>query len=95
MRTSHKAFIPQLAAIEWHQARIRCIRMQQEVLKATDPTPEALKRHHVIGKSQNDPQDINKFLYENSDDPAVKVTPFSSPTTKLTTHNSIGFPSEV
>ena len=95
MRTSHKAFIPQLAAIERRQARIRRIRMRQEVLNATDPTPKALEHHHAIGKSQNDPQDINKFLQDNSDDPAAKVAPLSSLiTTKLTAQNLIGLSSK-
>ena len=94
MRTSHKVFIPQLAAIEHRQARIRCIRMRQEKLNATDPTPETLKHHHVIGKSQNNPEDISRFLQENSDDLAVKVTLFSSSTEKLTARALIGLPSE-
>ena len=95
MRTSHKAFIPQLAAIERRQARIRRIRMRQEVLSATDPTPETLEHHHAIGKSQNDPQDINKFLQDNSDDPAAKVAPLSSLiTTKLTAQHLIGLSSK-
>ena len=95
MRMSHKTFIPQLAAIEPHQAWIQCIRMQQEVLSATDPTPEALKHHHAIGKPQNDPQDINKFLQDNFDDPAVKVTSLIPLITiKLTAQNSIGLSSK-
>ena len=68
--------------------------MRQEMLNATDPTPETLDHHHAIGKSQNNPQNINKFLQENSNDPAVKVTPFSSPTAKLTARASIGLPFE-
>ena len=78
MRTSHKSFVPQLAAIERRQTRIRRIRTRQAILSAADPTPEVLEQHHVIGKSQNDPEDINKFLQKNSDDPAAKVTLFYS-----------------
>ena len=69
--------------------------MWQEVLSATDPTPETLEHHHAIGKSQNDPQDINKFLQDNSDDPAAKVAPLSSLiTTKLTAQHLIGLSSK-
>ena len=73
MQTSHKAFIPQLAAIECRQARIRRIRMRQEARSTTDPTPEVHKQHHVIGKSQNFPEEINTFLLKNSHNPAAKV----------------------
>ena len=73
-RTSRRAFVPQMAAIERRQTRIRQIRMRQEALSTTDPTPEVPEQHHVIGKSQNFPNDINVFLQSNSDDPAVKVS---------------------
>jgi len=73
MRTSHKAFIPQLAAIERRQAQIRRIRMQRKEVSLADPAPQALEQHHVIGKSQNFPEDINIFLQKNSEDPAAKV----------------------
>ena len=73
MRTSHKAFIPQLAAIKRRQARIRRIRMRQEARSTTDPTPEVPEQHHVIGKSQNFPEEINTFLLKNSHNPAAKV----------------------
>ena len=75
MRTSHKAFIPQLAAIERRQARIRRIRMQQQAQSLGDPTLEVPEQHHVISKSQNFPEDIHMFLSKNSDDPAMKVSP--------------------
>jgi len=73
MRTSHKAFIPQLAATERHQAWIQHIWMQMENVSLADPAPEVLQQHHVIGKSQNFPKDINVFLRKNSEDPAAKV----------------------
>ncbi|KIM57234.1 hypothetical protein SCLCIDRAFT_131028, partial [Scleroderma citrinum Foug A] len=72
MRTSRKAFVPQLAAIERRQTRIQRIRTQQAILNVTDPTPEVLEQHHVIGKLQNHPEDINIFLQKHSDDPAAK-----------------------
>jgi len=78
MRTSHKAFIPQLAAMERRQAQIRRIQIQQERLRSTDPTPEIVEQHHVIGKSHNAPEDINMFLQKNCDDPAAKVVPLYS-----------------
>ena len=84
MRTSCKAFVPQLAAIECRQTRIQHIRTQQAILNATDPTPEVLEQHHVIGKSQNHPEDINIFLQKHSDDPAAKVTLFYSSSTQKT-----------
>ena len=74
MQTSHKAFIPQLAAIERRQARIRRIQMRQEARSTTDPTLEVPEQHHcVIGKSQNFPEEINTFLLKNSHNPAAKV----------------------
>ena len=74
MRTSRKAYVSQLAAIERRQARIQQIRMRQEMLSTTDPTPEVPEQHHVIGKSQNFLNDINVFLQDNSGDPAVKAS---------------------
>ena len=74
MRMSRKAYVSQLAAIECQQARIRWIQMRQEMLSTTDPTPEVPEQHHVIGKSQNFPNDINVFLRDNSGDPAIKVS---------------------
>ena len=73
MRTNHKAFVPQLAAIERRQTRIQRIWMRQEMLNTTDPTPEVPEQHHVIGKSQNFPEEINAFLLKNSHNPAAKV----------------------
>ena len=73
MRTSHKEFVPQLAAIERRQARIRRIRTRQEISNTTDPTPDVPEQHHVIGKSQNFPEEINSFLLKNSHNPAAKV----------------------
>jgi len=73
-RTSHKTFMPQLASIERCQARIRCIRAQRKAWKRDDPSPNTSDLHHVIGKSQNFPEDISTFVQQNSDDPAVKVS---------------------
>jgi len=47
--------------------------MQRENVSLADPAPEVLQEHHVIGKSQNFPEDINVFLQKNSEDPAAKV----------------------
>ena len=93
VRTSRKAFVPQMAAIERRQTRIRRIRMRQEMLSTTDPTLEVPEQHHVIGKSWNFPNDINVFLQSNFDDPAVKVSRvvFTSDT-ELTVWASTGLP---
>ena len=48
--------------------------MRQQMQSLADPTPNLLEQHHVIGKSQNSPEDIYTFLSENLDDPAVKVS---------------------
>ncbi|KIJ57944.1 hypothetical protein HYDPIDRAFT_34653 [Hydnomerulius pinastri MD-312] len=63
-----------LAAIERRQARIRRIRVrsQREALTGDDPVPDAPDLRHVIGKSQNYPADLTKFVQSNLDDPAAK-----------------------
>ena len=94
MRTSHKAFIPQLAAIKCHQAWMWCIQMQREKVTLADLTPEVLEQHHVIGKSQNFPEDINIFLQKNSEDPAEKVILLFLNYIKLIKQISIGLPTE-
>ena len=94
MRTSHKAFIPQLAATEHRQAWIRRIRMQREKVSLADPSPEVLEQHHVIGKSQNFPEDINIFLWRNSEDPAAKVILLFHGYVKLIEQICIGLPTE-
>ena len=94
MRTSHKAFIPQLAAIEHRQAQIQCIQMQREKVSLADPSPEVLEQHHVIGKSQNFPKDINIFLQKNLEDPAAKVILLFLGYIKLIEQISIGLPTE-
>ena len=73
MHTSHKSVIPQLASIERHQAHIRRIRSQREAWKRDDPSPDTPDLHHIIGKSQNFPEDLSVFVQKNSDDPAIKV----------------------
>ena len=94
MRTSHKAFIPQLAATERRQARIRRILIQRERALLADPAPEALQQHHVIGMSQNFPEDINIFLQRNSEDPAAKVISSFRGCVKLIKQISVGLPTE-
>jgi len=72
--TSHKTFVPQLAFIERCQARIHHIHAQKEAQKRDDPSPDTPDLHHVIGKSQNFPEDIGTFIQKNLDDPAVNVS---------------------
>ena len=74
-RTSRKVFIPQLASIERRQERIRRIRAKMTATQAyrQDPVPNQPDIHHVIGRSQNFPENMLLFQSRNSDDPAVKV----------------------
>ncbi|KIJ09910.1 hypothetical protein PAXINDRAFT_17027 [Paxillus involutus ATCC 200175] len=67
-----KEFTPQLASIEHHQTRICHICAQRDALMKSDPTPVVPDQHHVIGKSQNFPEDIMNFVQSNLDDLAVK-----------------------
>jgi hypothetical protein len=65
----------QLTRIERRQARIRAIRARQNQAgippnEEVDIKPEA---HHVIGKSQNSPENVPLFLQKFAGDPAVKV----------------------
>jgi hypothetical protein len=67
--------VKQLTQIERCEARLRYIRAQHQ--KAGRPinediatTPEA---HHIIGKSQNHPENTSLFLASHTGDPAVKV----------------------
>ena len=75
-RTSRKVFIPQLASIERRQERIRCIRAKMTATQAyrQDPVPNQPDMHHIIGRSQNFPENMLLFQSRNSDDPAVKVS---------------------
>jgi hypothetical protein len=64
-----------MTQIERRQARLRRIRAKylksdQKINEDTSVSPEA---HHVIGKSQNFPEDISLFVQKNNGDPAVKV----------------------
>ena len=77
-RTSHKAYISQLASIERRQARIRRIRMKRDALNLVDPIPDKAEEHHVIGQSQNFSEDLTRFVQAGMGDPAVEVSPCSS-----------------
>jgi hypothetical protein len=74
-RTSRKHFIKQLTQIERRQARLRRIRARHH--EAGKPANEAVatapEAHHIIGKSQNYPQNIPLFLQKYAGDPAIKV----------------------
>ena len=74
-RTSRKGFIKQLTGIERRQARLcrihaRCKEKKRQIGEEVAASPEA---HHVIGKLQNVPVNIPRFLQNNVDDPVVKV----------------------
>jgi hypothetical protein len=77
IRTSRKAYVPQLASIERRQARIRRIRMRHDALNLADPVPNEAEEHHVIGQSQNFPEDLTRFMRTNMGDPAVEVSLYS------------------
>lgn len=72
-RTNGKEYIPQMAAIECWEARLRRLRLaaaseiQNPILTST---PES---HHHIADSQNDAVELKAFLQQNTGDPAVKV----------------------
>jgi len=71
---SRKEYVSQLASIERRQARIRCIRMRHKALNSADPVPNKPDEHHVIGQSQNFPEDLTSFMQSNVGDPAVEVS---------------------
>ena len=73
-RTSRKGYIRQLVSIERRQARIR---LKRDALRLADPVPNKPEEHHVIGQSQNFPEDLACFIQANMGDPAVKVSPYS------------------
>ena len=77
-RTSHKAYISQLASIEQQQVRIHCIRMKRDALNLADPIPNKVEEHHIIGQSQNFPENLTGFMQVNMGDPAVEVSLHSS-----------------
>ena len=88
VRTSRKAFASQLASIEQRQARIRT---RRDALNLADPVPNQPEDHHVIGQSQNFPEDLTRFMQSNSGDPATNVSPYDpyNLVTKLLTKPAI------
>jgi hypothetical protein len=74
-RTSRKGFTHQLAQIERRQARIRRIRDRHKTANQPDAEipPGMPNVHHVIGKSQNQPESIPTFLQKHAGDPAISV----------------------
>ena len=80
-RTSRKRFLKQLTQIERRQARLRAIRARHRTAgrpenEEVEIKPEA---HHVIGKSQNFPENIPLFLQKFTGDAAVKVKGITKP----------------
>lgn len=76
IRTNRKSYVPQLASIERRQAHIRWIRMKRDALHLADPVPNDPEQHHVIGRSQNFPEDLSIFVQTNIGDPATRVGTF-------------------
>ena len=74
-RTSRKAYIKQLAAIERRQTHLR--RIRERLAKAgnlaSESVPKDMDASYQIGKSQNHPVAIAQFLHKHDGDPAVKV----------------------
>lgn len=73
IRTSRRDYVPQLAAIERRQARIRSIRTKRDALNLTDSVANKPDEHHVIGLSQNFPEEMTRFVQANIEDPATRV----------------------
>ena len=70
-RTSRKGYASQLASIERRQARIRT---RRDAVNLADPVPNQPEEHHVIGRSQNFPEDLTRFMQSNNGDPATNVS---------------------
>jgi hypothetical protein len=64
-----------LAQIERRQVRIRRIRDRHKAANLPDSEipPSMPNVHHVIGKSQNQPENIPMFLQKHAGDPAIAV----------------------
>jgi len=77
-RTSHKAYVSQLASIERRQVHIRCIHMKRDALNLANPIPNKVEEHHIIGQSQNFLENLTGFMQANMGDPAVEVSLHSS-----------------
>lgn len=73
-RTSRRSYVPQMASIERRQARIHRIRIKRAALHLADPVLNKPDEHHVIGESQNFPEELTKFVQSNLEDPATRVS---------------------
>ena len=64
-----------MARIERRQSRIRSIHERNRTLGTSvkESVPRTMGVHHVIGDSQNHPENITMFLRKHAGDPAVKV----------------------
>jgi hypothetical protein len=64
-----------LTQIERRQARIRRIhaQFQKDARMPNEQVDVRPEIHHVIGKTQNYPENIPIFLQKNAGDPAIKV----------------------
>ena len=64
-----------MTRIERRQTRVRRIREQyKKAGTAQEEVPNKPEVHHVIGKSQNHPENIPRFLQKYAGDPAIKVS---------------------
>ena len=77
-RTSRKAYVSQLASIEQRQACIHRIHLKRDALNIADPMPNKAEQHHIIGESQNFPEDLTSFMQTNMGDPTIQVSAYNS-----------------
>lgn len=70
-------YVAQLASIEQRQACLHHIHLKHDALCLADPIPNKPEEHHVIGQSQNFPEDLACFMQANIGDPAIEVSPYS------------------
>ena len=77
-RTSQKAYVSQLASIEWWQPHIRHICLKHDALNVADPMLNKAEQHHIIGESQNFLEDLTSFMQTNMGDPAIQVSAYNS-----------------
>jgi len=48
--------------------------MRRDALNLADPVPSQPEEHHLIGRSQNFPEDLARFMQSNIGDPAANVS---------------------
>lgn len=72
-RTDKKLFIRQLTRIERREAHLRRLKRKLFPTKQPETLDRSGEKHHHIGISESQYEDIGTFLQSRSGDPAVKV----------------------